>query len=65
MTTVVNELRDLGFIISQISLYNFVLHPGRWLLPPSPMAKCLEHLGSYGFSHRLGANFVVVRRAAR
>lgn len=64
MATVMNELRDLGFIVRQVRFYNFVLHVGRWLLPPSPIAKALERLGSYRFSHRMGRNFVVVARKA-
>jgi SAM-dependent methyltransferase len=64
MAFIGKELGDLGFVVSRVVFYNFVLHMGRWLLPSSAMGKRLEHFGRYGFSQGLGRNFVVVARKA-
>jgi SAM-dependent methyltransferase len=61
---VTRDLENIGFRISQVKFYNFVLHAGNCLLPPVALAKRGERLGCFKISHRLARNFIVVAQKA-
>ncbi len=53
---VTRDLISSGFVVRRVMLYNYVLHAGRWLIPPSRVAPQLDRWG-IGW---LARNFIVI-----